>query len=351
MTSEVSPDERAKATNRRRRHELSAAWLERANDEELMGLLSSSQLLQVGHAEVHLPQSAGRVFVKLLPITALELASRNRDTTANRFGLPTYYQYRIGSCGFGAWRELEVHRAANEWVLSGQCVRFPLLHHWRILPVVSTGYDDRRELGPWGDCRAISERVSAINDATSSVVLFLEYFPTTLGAQLRQQLPTLSNPAASVAEIEGGLKVLLAFVHARGVLHLDAHLENLLSDGSQVYLADYGLAVSRGFELSPAEERFFEAHQNFDLCTVINSLVHALVTYYDSRADWRQTLREVEAGTHGTVAAAPDGVRAYLVKRAPLALAVGEFYGRLLADPTTPYPAAAFDALLAGVMA
>ena len=351
MTSEVSPDERAKATDRRRRHELSAAWLERASDDELVGLLSSSRLLQVGHAEVRLPQDAGRVFVKLVPITEIELASRNRGTTTNLFGLPTYYQYRIGSYGFGAWRELEVHRVANEWVLSGQCGRFPLLHHWRVLPVVSTGYDDRRELRLWGDCPAINERVSAIDDATSSAVLFLECFPTTLGAQLRQQLPTISNPAALVTEIEGTLKDLLAFIHARGVLHLDAHLENVLTDGSQVYLADYGLAVSRGFELSPAEVRFFEAHQNFDLCTVINGLVHALVTSYDSRADWRQTLREVEAGTHGTLATAPDAVRTYLVERAPLALAVGDFYGRLLADLTTPYPAAAFDALLAGVMA
>jgi len=346
MTSETSSNERANATDRYQRHERRAARLEGASDEELIELLSDSRLLEVGHAAVGLPQSAGMVFVKLLPITTLELASQNRRATANMFRLPAHYQYRIGSCGFGVWRELEVHCVANEWVLSGQCVRFPLLHHWRILPIVTTGYDDRRELQPWGECPEIRQRVSAVNNATSSVVLFLEYFPITLGEQLRRQLPTISDPAALVTEMEGNLKELLAFIHARGVLHLDAHLENLLTDGTQVYLSDFGLAVSRRFELDSAERRFFEEHQNFDLCTVINSLVHALVTYYDSRADWRQTLREVEAGTHCTVAAAPVEVRTYLVERAPLALAVGKFYGRLLADPTTPYPAAAFDKLL-----
>jgi hypothetical protein len=342
MTSETS-------TDRYRRHARCAARLEGASDEELLALLSDSRLREVGHVAVDLPESAGMVFAKLVPITALELASQHRRATANVFRLPAHYQYRIGSCGLGAWRELEVHGVANEWVLSGQCVGFPLLHHWRILPIVTTGYDDRRELQHWGDCPEIHQRVAAVNNATSSVVLFLEYFPMTLGEQLRRQLPTTADPVALVTKLEGNLKELLAFIHARGVLHLDAHLENLLSDGTQVYLSDFGLAVSTSFELDAAERRFFEEHQNFDLCTAINGLVHALVTHYDSRADWRQTLREVQAGTHATVGAAPVGVRTYLLARAPLALAVGEFYGRLLADLTTQYPAAAFDELLAAV--
>lgn len=335
-----------KATDRGHRHEQQAAYLTGASDEELIELLSDTRLLDVGHAAIDLPQSAGKVFVKLVPITALELAPQNRGATGNVFRLPAYYHYRIGGCGFGSWRELEIHRVANEWVLSGQCVGFPLMHHWRVLPIVATGYDDKRDLQPWGDCAEIFQRVSAVNDATSSVVLFLEYVPITLGEHLRRQLPTVADPAALVAEIERDLKEQLAFMHARGVLHLDTHLENLLADGTQVYLTDFGLAVSRSFELDFVERKYFEEHQNFDLCTVINSLVRALVVHYDSRPDWRRTLREMEAGIDGTLAAVPDSVRRYLVERAPLALAIGEFYDRLLADLTTPYPAAAFDELL-----
>src|SRR5215216_5322226 len=103
---------RANATDRSQRHERRAAYLEGATDEELIELLSDSRLLEVGHAAVGLPQSAGIAFVKLLPITTLELASQDRRTTANMFRLPAHYQYRIGSCGFGAWREPEVHCAA-----------------------------------------------------------------------------------------------------------------------------------------------------------------------------------------------------------------------------------------------
>src|SRR6188508_107475 len=159
--------------SRDQRHERCAAWLAGASDEELIELLSNPRLLEAGHAPVRLPQGAETVFVKLVPMTALELVPENRGVTANIFGLPVRYQYRIGSCGLGAWRELEVHRLANDWVLSGQCVGFPLLHHWRILPMVRTGYDDTRNLQPWGGCPPIHQRVTAINEATSSAVLFL----------------------------------------------------------------------------------------------------------------------------------------------------------------------------------
>jgi len=337
------------ARDRRAAHELIAAELARASDEDLLDLLSDPRLAELGHAVVHLPRGAGTVFVKLVPVTALELTARNRGATANLFGLPAYYQYRIGSCGFGVWRELEVHRLANDWVVSGQCVGFPLLHHWRILPIVKTGYDDRRSLEPWGDCPEIQRRVSAIADATSSAVLFLEHFPLTLGQWLRGQMRSAADPAKLATDVERKLRTLLAFIHAQGVLHLDAHFENILTDDSELYLADYGLAVSRDFELASDEQAFFEAHQSFDLCTVINSLVHAVVTFYDPRSDWRQALREMTAGAHRELDGAPDSVRSFLVERAPLALAVGELYGRLLADIAAPYPAAAFDELLAGV--
>ena len=332
-------------------HELIAAELEGASDEELLALLSDPQLFEHGHAAVRLPRGTGTetVFVKLLPTTALELAPQHRGTTANMFGLPAYYQYRLGGCGFGAGRELEVHRLANEWVLSGQSGWFPLLHHWRILPIARTGYGDMTSLEHWGDCPAIHERVSAITDAAFSAVLFLEHLPLTLSRWFQDEMRRASDPAAVVAGTERKLTELLAFFHAQGLLHLDAHFDNLLTDGKQLYLGDYGLSLSRGFELGPDEQAFFDEHKNFDLCTAINALVHAVVTYYDSRADWRQTLREVVAGNHRAIDAAPDYIRSYLLARAPLALAVGEFYDRLLADLTTPYPAAAFDELLAGV--
>lgn len=44
-------------------------------------------------------------------------------------GGTVFFHYGLSSAG-GVWRELEVHIMATGRVLSGQCVSFPLLHHW-----------------------------------------------------------------------------------------------------------------------------------------------------------------------------------------------------------------------------
>lgn len=44
-----------------------------------------------------------------MPLTDVELRPENVRSTANLFGLPTFYQYGVGSAGFGARRELAVH--------------------------------------------------------------------------------------------------------------------------------------------------------------------------------------------------------------------------------------------------
>lgn len=316
------------------------------SDEELLRRLSGSTLLDHGHAAISLPRSNAEVFVKLLPLTALEREPQNRHSTANLFELPTYYQYRLGSCGFGAWRELEVHRMAHQWVVSGQCRHFPLLHDWRVLPIVSQGQDDRMSTERWGDDTAIQRRVSSIAQATSSVAVFVEYFPLTLSQWFRDRPSDSFDRLADVRETEAAVLDLLEFTNGQGLLHMDAHFENILTDGSQVYLSDHGLAISRTFDLDAAERTFFERHQNFDRCTAVTSLVHALVTSYDANEDWRQTVRDLTSGVHPMTEAVPVALRSYLESRGPVALAMGEFYGRLTADLTTEYPASSLQGLL-----
>lgn len=58
-----------------------------------------------------------RVFVKRVPLTEAETRSENVRSTANLFGLPMFYQYGVGSAGFGAWRELAVSIMTTNWVL------------------------------------------------------------------------------------------------------------------------------------------------------------------------------------------------------------------------------------------
>ncbi len=87
------------------------------------------------------------VFVKKIPLTDLERLPLNVMSTENLFNLPLFYQYGVGSAGFGAWRELAVHEMTTNWVITGECPNFPIMYHWRILP---SGEDDINA-DYWGD--------------------------------------------------------------------------------------------------------------------------------------------------------------------------------------------------------
>ena len=321
------------------RHREIEAQIQELDDAGLLRLVRGTEVLERGHATICLPSQDTKVFVKLLPLSALELQPRHRRSTANLFRLPAHYQYRIGSCGFGTWRELAAHELANQWVLSGACPHFPLLHGWRVLPLVPRGDDDRRSMIPWGNDPAIRRRLSSLEEATSSVAVFLEHFPQTLSQWLADRLAHDLDPMAVVAETEANLLELLTFCGDRGLLHMDAHFENLLTDGEGFFLGDFGLAISQTFSLDAEEREFFEKHRDFDRCTAITSLVHAAVSHYDAREDWRGVLRELQDDRQGPIQEIPVAIRAYLAKRGPLALEVGEFYRRLLSDlSATEFP-------------
>lgn len=327
------------------RHLEVAAELESWDDVELLRRLQDAGIGEVGHGQLEL-ESGSRAFVKLVPLTAMELRPENRRSTANLFELPTCYQYRMGGCGFGAWRELQVHGLVNEWVISGARAQFALLHHWRILPMVPGRHDDKVSLVPWGGCKHIEKRVSAVIDASASVVLLLELFPATLAQWLAGQLRDAVDPVALVSTIEARLVDLLVFIRNNGLIHMDAHFENILTDGGELYLSDHGLALSPEFDLSADERSFLRGHQEFDLSTALNSLIHAVVSHYHPDVDWRDVLRRLQQGDSSSTEALPVEVRAYLLPRAPVALEMGEFWARLKADLTTRFPDDRFRNLL-----
>lgn len=110
--------------------------LELLNDEHLAELIKSAIPIgtSIGGTTALLQINDKKVFVKKIRITDLERQHENRRSTRNMFELPLYYQYGIGSAGFGVWRELAIHMMATNWVLSGECKNFPLMYHWRLLP-------------------------------------------------------------------------------------------------------------------------------------------------------------------------------------------------------------------------
>ena len=90
------------SAERLERHRAIAAALEAISDEELVAWIAASEPLRHdGHASLTLPGDDLPLFVKLLSVTELELKPQNWPSTANCFGLPPSYGYRIGSAGFG----------------------------------------------------------------------------------------------------------------------------------------------------------------------------------------------------------------------------------------------------------
>lgn len=181
-----------------------------------------------------------RVFVKRVPLTDVELSSEHVRSTANLFELPLYYQYGVGSAGFGAWRELAAHLTTTDWVLSGEHTGFPLMYHWRVLPDrAPDGFVDEfggieGAVAHWEGSSAVRRRLEAIGRSSSSLVLFLEHIPRTLGAWLRAARDgTVTEPDldASYVWVEDALLRGTEFMSSRGLVHFDTHFANVLTDG------------------------------------------------------------------------------------------------------------------------
>ncbi|GAA3187536.1 MULTISPECIES: protein kinase family protein [Streptomyces] len=213
------------------------------------------------------------VFVKRVPLTDLELRPEHLRSTANLFGLPLYYQYGAGSAGFGAWRELAAHLMTTAWVLRNAYPGFPLLYHWRVLPDRPPGdFADafggiEGAVAHWEGSAAVRRRLEAIGDSSFSLVLFLEYLPRTLADRLcglRDGAWAEPGGSAPYRWAEDELVRGTEFMSARGLVHFDTHFANLLTDGHQVYFTDFGLALSRDFDLSPEESAFLTDHLVYD---------------------------------------------------------------------------------------
>lgn len=287
------------------------------------------------------------VFVKRVPLTERELRPEHARSTANLFGLPSFCQYGVGGPGFGAWRELAAHTMTTNWVLGGEYPGFPLMHHWRVLPdtpaVPEELADVERAVAYWGGRPEVRERIEALRCSSASLVLFLEYLPQTLHAWLAEQLEAGEHAAdLACSLVERELESGTSFMNGRGLLHFDAHFQNILTDGRRLYFTDFGLALSSRFDLSPAETTFFRLHRTYDRCYTVSWLVNWLITalYGYGRSEREALIRACAEG-----APPPDGpqeARSILARHAPLAAVMTEFYGRIQDDSReTPYPSRA----------
>lgn len=285
------------------------------------------------------------VFVKKIPLTDLEQLPHHFMSTGNIFGLPLSYQYGVGSAGFGAWRELATHIMTTNWVIAGECVNFPIMYHWRILPShpsdININYwgDIEKYCKYWENSAAIRKRVTDLNKASAHIALFLEYVPQNLHSFLSAQIAKGDDSAeTAVAFVDEQLKTTNKHMNTQGLVHFDAHFENILTDGKFIYLSDFGLALSSKFDLTPAETEFLQQHQSYDQACAAVNLLHCIITSLIGKEHWETRLREYLAGERGNV---PPAMNTIINRYAATALLMDEFFQKLQKESkSTPYPAA-----------
>ncbi|WP_181797253.1 protein kinase family protein [Streptomyces sp. WELS2] len=297
------------------------------------------------------------VFVKRIPLTDIEARPEHVRSTANLFGLPLHYQYGVGSAGFGAWRELAAHFMTTTWVLRGEFAGFPLMYHWRVLPDrPPAGFADEfggieGAVAHWEGSSAVRHRLEAIGRSSLSLVLFLEHVPRTLADWLGDTGEVAGGePGAdsSYLWVEEELRRGTGFMSSHGLVHFDAHFANLLTDGRRVYFADFGLALSRHFELSAREAAFLADHLVYDRCYAPWHLLrHHLPEAVRGGTELGTFLREWSAGRRPD--GVPPGITAIIDRHARHAAVMDDFARRLVTESRhTPFPAAEVRKALAG---
>ncbi|WP_431962423.1 protein kinase family protein [Actinacidiphila sp. bgisy160] len=304
----------------------------------------------IGGTSALLEVAGSPVFVKRVPLTDVERRPENLRSTANVFELPDFCHYGVGTIGgpgFGAWRELAAHTMTTNWVLTAEHDGFPLMYHWRVLPDSTPLPDEladvERAVAYWGGGSQVRRRIEAIRQSSASVALFLEYIPQNLHQWLGTQVEAGDESAdRACAMVERELAAGTSFMNSRGLLHFDAHFENILTDGRRLYFADYGLALSSGFELSQDEAVFFDRHQAYDRCYtatyLVNWLVTALYGYRREDRDGRAALVRAYAGGRRP-AGIPEEAAAIIARHAPMAAVISDFnLSFQRRSRRTPYP-------------
>ncbi|WP_405183607.1 protein kinase family protein (plasmid) [Nocardia sp. NBC_01377] len=320
------------------------------SDRELHDLVDATAPLGsgIGGTSALLEVDRTPVFVKRLPLTDLERQPGNARSTGNLFDLPVFCHPGLGvpgSPGWGAWRELAVHTMTTNWVLAQDHDGFPLMYHWRVLPLTRQALpeelaDVEKVVAYWGGGAQVRHRIEALRGASACVALFLEYIPHNLhdwlDIQVKADDQTAVRACTMVAkELEAGI----SFMNARGLLHMDGHFHNILTDRERLFFTDYGLAISSRFDLSEDEAEFFADHQSYDRCYSIPHLVQWLVVAVCGHKQEKR-IEFVRACARGEPPTGiPSQIAAILTRHAPVAEVMTDYYREFRFESRqTPYP-------------
>ena len=221
-----------------------------------------------------------KAFVKRIPVTDLEY--KHMFSTKNLYDLPTYYNYCVGSAGFGVFRELLSHIRTTNWVLQDAIENFPLMYHYRIMPRsgVKADLDMKWYNGYvkyWNSNENIGRYIVERTNAKYEIVLFLEYIPYTFSEWFKKNMDELPSFISEISDT-------IAFLRENGIIHFDVHFGNILTDGSRPFLTDFGLALDKRFDLGETERAFFRKHTCFDDGVFLSCFGGYIMSVYQSLA-------------------------------------------------------------------
>lgn len=263
---------------RRKRYFSLSTQISQMDNARLRAVLGESES-NAGWGRNHtLEIGRSRVFVKRVPVTDIEY--ENMLSTRNLYDLPTYYNYGVGSAGLGVFRELVTHVKTTNWVLEGAIATFPLMYHYRIVPFSGTRADvdmerHRKYVEYWGGNANVGRYLLDRANANYELVLFLEHIPHVLQPWL------LEHPGSLQRSLDD-LRATIAFLRKNGIIHFDAHFYNVLTDGEQAYLTDFGLALDRSFALTEEEALFYRQHTYYDYGEVLACLDFLISRSYEA---------------------------------------------------------------------
>lgn len=267
-----------------------SSQIARLDDAQLHSLFDDLELSKGWGINQTIVLGQSQVFVKRIPVTNLEYESL--FATKNLYELPIYYNYGVGSAGFGVFRELITHIKTTNWVLAGSIATFPLMYHYRVVPFTGQREDidlDRHEgyVKYWGNNANIGKYILDRANASYELVLFLEYIPYVLDTWLRE------NPHKLQQSLDD-IRTTIDFLRSKQIIHFDAHSHNILTDGDRTYLTDFGLVLDKSFALAKDEESFFNRHTLYDYGEVLHNLRHLIRYPYDacSELDKRRIMKK-----------------------------------------------------------
>ena len=311
-----------------------AERLAQLTDDELLALAPAAGRSAGWGASGTITVDGMPVFLKRLPLTDAEVA--HPRSTKNRFGLPTYYSYGVGSAGFGSWREVLAHEATSG------TEGFPRLLHHRVLarePMPQPlPWTDDEYVAYWNGNQAVGAFLRARNAATSEVWVLLEHLP-------QMGMFWLLGSSARIGELLTDVFAALDRLADLRIVHFDAHLGNVVTDGERCTLTDFGLAMGEAFDLSASERRFLDRHRHYDRATVLASLAQMYMGALGHQ-DPRRLAADIDGIDDAPVAYASELRAVFRQYKAPMLYMVEHFARMMRPSKRSRYDDAEVAALL-----